>query len=111
VGSGNLHNKIVGAAVAPAPRGFTVHADKSLHASGVKASMRASRACHPPWWPVVRRPCSRAPLLRGRAPRAFSSVGESARLITVRSLVRIQKGPRPSPHLDGTVAPLICMGA
>ena len=26
---------------------------------------------------------------------AFSSVGESARLITVRSLVRIQKGPRP----------------
>ena len=28
------------------------------------------------------------------AARAFSSVGESARLITVRSLVRIQKGPR-----------------
>ena len=35
-------------------------------------------------------------------PRAFSSVGESARLITVRSLVRIQKGPR---HPDRGVVP------
>jgi hypothetical protein len=45
---------------------------------------------------------------KGRAARltawAFSSVGESARLITVRSLVRIQKGPpRPVP---GDVAQL-----
>jgi hypothetical protein len=32
------------------------------------------------------------------SPRAFSSVGESARLITVRSLVRIQKGPRAVPR-------------
>jgi hypothetical protein len=40
------------------------------------------------------RPVPRAP--RGAHPAgAFSSVGESARLITVRSLVRIQKGPRP----------------
>ena len=42
-----------------------------------------------------------APRFSGRGPAApargwaFSSVGESARLITVRSLVRIQKGPRP----------------
>jgi hypothetical protein len=38
------------------------------------------------------------------SPRAFSSVGESARLITVRSLVRIQKGP-PARSL-GDVAQL-----
>ena len=44
MGSGNLHNKIAGATVAPAPSGLIVHADKSLHASGVKASTRASRA-------------------------------------------------------------------
>ncbi len=49
------------------------------------------------WRPVVRRPGSAPRSWRCRAPRAFSSVGESARLITVRSLVRIQKGPRP-PH-------------
>jgi hypothetical protein len=45
------------------------------------------------------------------SPRAFSSVGESARLITVRSLVRIQKGPRSEParllrHHLGDVAQL-----
>jgi hypothetical protein len=43
VGSGNLHN-IAGATVVPAPRSSSSNADKSLHASGVKASMRASRA-------------------------------------------------------------------
>ena len=59
VGSGNLHN-IAGANAALVPRPSSSDADKSLHASGVKASMRASRAHHPPWWPVVRRPCSRA---------------------------------------------------
>ena len=32
--------------------------------------------------------------------RAFSSVGESARLITVRSVVRIHKGPRSYPIGD-----------
>jgi hypothetical protein len=53
-----------------------------------------------------RRPVPRAP--RGAHPAgAFSSVGESARLITVRSLVRIQKGPRPRLAADGpkTVMP------
>jgi hypothetical protein len=39
VGSGNLHNKLPGATVAPGTEVFIVHADKSLHASGVKASM------------------------------------------------------------------------
>jgi hypothetical protein len=45
-----------------------------------------------------------APALRAlrvaRPAGAFSSVGESARLITVRSLVRIQKGPRPRLGAD-----------
>ena len=46
---------------------------------------------------------------------AFSSVGKSARLITVRSVVRIHKGPRPCRHArDGLqshrrcVAPATC---
>src|ERR1700680_2097157 len=58
-----------------------------------------------------------APRFSGRGPAApargwaFSSVGESARLITVRSLVRIQKGPRSEParllrHHLGDVAQL-----
>lgn len=43
----------------------------------------------------VPRPAAyRAKGLLGRVIRAFSSVGESARLITVRSVVRIHKGPR-----------------
>jgi hypothetical protein len=36
--------------------------------------------------------------LFGAFQRAFSSVGESARLITVRSVVRIHKGPRAGNH-------------
>jgi len=55
VGSGNLHNN-AGAIAAPVPRISSSDADKSLHASGVKARRRAST----PWRPVVRRPCSRA---------------------------------------------------
>src|ERR1700686_134713 len=59
-----------------------------------------------------------APRFSGRGPAApargwaFSSVGESARLITVRSLVRIQKGPRSEParllrhHLGDVDQPL-----
>ena len=43
MGSGNLHN-IAGAAAVLVPRPSSSDADKSLHASGVKASMRASRA-------------------------------------------------------------------
>ena len=48
----------------------------------------------------------RSTLQRSREPaapgptRAFSSVGESARLITVRSVVRIHKGPRSYPFGD-----------
>src|ERR1700730_949461 len=48
----------------------------------------------------------RSTLQRSREPaapgptRAFSSVGESARLITVRSVVRIHKGPRSDPLGD-----------
>ena len=57
---------------------FTTPRGQSLHASAVKD--------------LLCPPCEAA---RARSPRAFSSVGESARLITVRSLVRIQKGPRP----------------
>ena len=37
-------------------------------------------------------------VISARVAWAFSSVGESARLITVRSVVRIHKGPRPSRH-------------
>ena len=101
MGSGNLHN-IAGAAAALVPRPSSSDADKSLHASGVKGldaarvhidTLAAGRAASL---------LAREFLARTRAPRAFSSVGESARLITVRSLVRIQKGPRP-PHL--TAAP------
>ena len=59
--------------------------------------------------PGAARPVPRAPPPTGRGVRgrqrsiaagAFSSVGESARLITVRSLVRIQKGPRPRVTAD-----------
>ena len=54
---------------APGARGYYVASRKSLHASAVKGT-----GCAGP-------------------TRAFSSVGESARLITVRSVVRIHKGP------------------
>jgi hypothetical protein len=54
-----------------------------------------------------------APRFRGqgrprRPARAFSSVGESARLITVRSLVRIQKGPRSSGDVAQLGEHLLC---
>jgi hypothetical protein len=42
-----------------------------------------------------------ASAVKDRATWAFSSVGESARLITVRSLVRIQKGPRSGARTAG----------
>ena len=54
---------------APGARGNHVASRMSLHASAVKGT-----GCAGP-------------------TRAFSSVGESARLITVRSVVRIHKGP------------------
>ncbi len=57
-------------------RGYYVASRKSLHASAVKGT-----GCAGP-------------------TRAFSSVGESARLITVRSVVRIHKGPRSYPIGD-----------
>ena len=41
-----------------------------------------------------------------RAAGAFSSGGESARLITVRSVVRVHKGPRPDQATAGDVAQL-----
>jgi hypothetical protein len=91
----------------PVPRPSSSDADKSLHASGVKARRRALRGRRYPARPVVRRPCACANDAHAQ-PRAFSSVGESARLITVRSLVRIQKGPR-LPHSDGH--PGRCLGA
>ena len=55
---------------APGARGNHVASRMSLHASAVKGT-----GCAGP-------------------TRAFSSVGKSARLITVRSVVRIHKGPR-----------------
>ena len=61
---------------APGARGFYVASRMSLHASAVKGT-----GCAGP-------------------TRAFSSVGESARLITVRSVVRIHKGPRSYPIGD-----------
>jgi hypothetical protein len=61
---------------APGARGYYVASRKSLHASAVKGT-----GCAGP-------------------TRAFSSVGESARLITVRSVVRIHKGPRSYPLGD-----------
>ena len=61
---------------APGARGYYVASRKSLHASAVKGT-----GCAGP-------------------TRAFSSVGESARLITVRSVVRIHKGPRSYPFGD-----------
>jgi hypothetical protein len=66
---------------APGARGYYVASRKSLHASAVKGT-----GCAGP-------------------TRAFSSVGESARLITVRSVVRIHKGPRSYPI--GDVAQLV----
>jgi hypothetical protein len=73
---------------------------QSLHASGVKG--HGPLAASPPG--DSRRPVPRAP--RGACPAgAFSSVGESARLITVRSLVRIQKGPRPRLAADERPSP------
>ena len=89
-GSGNLHTK----------------------AAGVRCPGANSRGPHKRDFRLV------APLFSGRGPAApgprsgpyetaavsalvswaFSSVGESARLITVRSVVRIHKGPRPSRH-------------
>jgi hypothetical protein len=65
--------------VLQAPRHY-VASRKSLHASAVKGT-----GCAGP-------------------TRAFSSVGESARLITVRSVVRIHKGPRS--YAIGDVAQL-----
>ena len=59
---------------APGARGNHVASRMSLHASAVKGT-----GCAGP-------------------TRAFSSVGESARLITVRSVVRIHKGPRSYPY-------------
>jgi hypothetical protein len=94
--------QIAGATVAPVPRSSSSDADKSLHASGVKGSMQR-RGVHQPALAAGRAASLLERTLRWRAPRAFSSVGESARLITVRSLVRIQKGPRP-PHLDGRLS-------
>jgi hypothetical protein len=77
-GSGNLLKEQSGALSASGVRGIhDAFCGQSLHASAVKDLLR------PPSWV-------------GSRPRAFSSVGESARLITVRSLVRIQKGPRLS---------------
>ena len=61
---------------APGARGNHVASRMSLHASAVKGT-----GCAGP-------------------TRAFSSVGESARLITVRSVVRIHKGPRSYPYGD-----------
>ena len=61
---------------APGARGNHVASRMSLHASAVKGT-----GCAGP-------------------TRAFSSVGESARLITVRSVVRIHKGPRSYPFGD-----------
>ena len=61
---------------APGARGYHVASRMSLHASAVKGT-----GCAGP-------------------TRAFSSVGESARLITVRSVVRIHKGPRSYPFGD-----------
>ena len=61
---------------APGARGYCVASRMSLHASAVKGT-----GCAGP-------------------TRAFSSVGESARLITVRSVVRIHKGPRSYPFGD-----------
>ena len=58
-----------------------------------------------------------APRFSGRGPAApargwaFSSVGESARLITVRSLVRIQKGPRSEPARTTAPSPRGCSSA
>jgi hypothetical protein len=105
VGSGNLHN-IAGAIHGTGTEVFIVRCGQvspRFRGQGLDAcassvdTLAAGRAAS-----LLARP-----LLRCRAPRAFSSVGESARLITVRSLVRIQKGPR-LPHLDGR--PLL-MGA
>ena len=61
---------------APGARGYCAASRMSLHASAVKGT-----GCAGP-------------------TRAFSSVGESARLITVRSVVRIHKGPRSYPFGD-----------
>jgi hypothetical protein len=66
----------VTSAVLQAPEATIAASRMSLHASAVKGT-----GCAGP-------------------TRAFSSVGESARLITVRSVVRIHKGPRSYPIGD-----------
>jgi hypothetical protein len=84
-----------------APVTEVLHRPMRTSLSTLQGSRAGSRACAAPI--PGGRSCGVLLLARGsahRAPRAFSSVGESARLITVRSLVRIQKGPRP-PHRDG----------
>ena len=103
VGSGNLHNKLsvplwhrlreVSSSMRTSLS--TLQGSRPRCARCARVTRLGGRSCGVP---------ARARSLRGRAPRAFSSVGESARLITVRSLVRIQKGPRPSPHLDGRLS-------
>ena len=72
----SAENKCASGARCSRRRGYYVASRKSLHASAVKGT-----GCAGP-------------------TRAFSSVGESARLITVRSVVRIHKGPRSYPIGD-----------
>ena len=66
-------------------------------ASGARCSRRP-RLLLPPRGCLSTLQRSRGPA--APATRAFSSVGESARLITVRSVVRIHKGPRSYPIGD-----------
>jgi hypothetical protein len=67
---------------------------QSLHTSGVKGHGSPAAGAGGGAAPALRA------LRMARPAGAFSSVGESARLITVRSLVRIQKGPRPRLGAD-----------
>ena len=82
----------------PPPRHCVSRRGQSLHASGVKDDLaRCARRDRAPR--TARPTCSPAIVAGGatwaaRAPGAFSSGGKSARLITVRSVVRVHKGPR-----------------
>ena len=93
-GSGNLLKR---------PRVATTRQVSRRPARSVAPLLQGSRDTAP--WRLRPRGDA-APALRAlrvaRPAGAFSSVGESARLITVRSLVRIQKGPRPRLGADGS---------
>lgn len=124
VGSGNLLMKS-GLTRACSGRGNTSPSGESLHSfrgQGHRSCPRRARtsrerAGRVP--PGTRLQAASGPLRPGevtqpacpgrsvdRAPWAFSSVGESARLITVRSLVRIQKGPRRRAALSAHRGPV-----